>query len=51
MMEIWGGLENFKDLELEESCTRNSDEALLNGPALEDDQDIASQGDIDVLFD
>ncbi len=51
MMEIWGGLESFKDVELEESCTRDTDEALLNEPALEDDQDIASQGDIDVLFD
>jgi len=51
MMEIWGGLESFKDLELEDSCSRNSDEALLNGPALEDDQDLASQGDIDALFD
>ena len=51
MMEIWGGLESFRDIELEESCTRNEDEALLNGPALEDDADIASQDDIDALFD
>ncbi len=51
MMEIWGGLESFKDLELEESCSRDNDEALLNGPSLEDDEDIASQGDIDALFD
>lgn len=51
MMEIWGGLESFKDMELETSCTRNEDEALLNGPSLEDDEDIASQGDIDALFD
>lgn len=51
MMEIWGGLESFKDMELEESCTRDEDEALLNGPSLDDDEDIASQGDIDALFD
>ena len=51
MMEIWGGLESFRNIELEESCTRNEDEALLNGPALEDDADIASQDDIDALFD
>jgi len=51
MMEIWGGLESFKGLELDVSCTRDEDEALLNGPALEDDVDIASQDDIDALFD
>ncbi len=51
MMEIWGGLESFKEIELEASCTRDEDEALLNGPALEDDTDIASQDDIDALFD
>ncbi|MDA7947353.1 MAG: protein phosphatase CheZ [Hyphomicrobiaceae bacterium] len=51
MMEIWGGLESFKNIELEESCTRDEDEALLNGPALEDDANIASQDDIDALFD
>lgn len=51
MMEIWGGLESFKGLELDPSCTRNENEALLNGPALEDDTNIASQDDIDALFD
>lgn len=51
MMEIWGGLESFKEMELDPSCTRNENEALLNGPALEDDVDIASQDDIDALFD
>lgn len=50
MMEIWGGLESFQNLELDESCTRDADEALLNGPSLEEDEDIASQGDIDALF-
>lgn len=51
MMEIWGGLESFRNIELEDSCTRDEDEALLNGPALEDDANIASQDDIDALFD
>ncbi len=51
MMEIWGGMESFKAMELEDSCTRDEDEALLNGPSLDDDEDIASQGDIDALFD
>ncbi len=51
MMEIWGGLESFQNLELDASCTRDADEALLNGPSLEEDEDIASQDDIDALFD
>jgi len=51
MMEIWGGLESFRGLDLDPSCTRDENEALLNGPALEDDIDIASQDDIDALFD
>ncbi len=51
MMEIWGGLESFNNIELEPSCTRDEDDALLNGPALEDDENIASQDDIDALFD
>lgn len=51
MMEIWGGLESFKEMDLDASCTRDQDESLLNGPALEDDENIASQDDIDALFD
>lgn len=51
MMEIWGGLESFQNLELEDSCSRDINEALLNGPSLDDDEDIASQEDIDALFD
>lgn len=51
MMEIWGGLESFKGLELDPACTRDDHERLLNGPALEDDEEIASQDDIDALFD
>jgi chemotaxis protein CheZ len=51
MMEIWGGLESFQSLELDASSTRDADEALLNGPSLVDDEDIASQCDIDALFD
>lgn len=51
MMEIWGGLESFKDVDLDPSCTRDENAALLNGPALEEDEDVASQDDIDALFD
>ncbi|MFQ5626259.1 MAG: protein phosphatase CheZ, partial [Methyloligellaceae bacterium] len=51
MMEIWGGLESFEGLELEDTSNRNGHAELLNGPALKDDEGIASQDDIDSLFD
>lgn len=50
MMEIWGGVDSFATIETEELEHRKGDRALLNGPALEDDEDIASQDDIDALF-
>lgn len=50
MMEIWGGVDSFDDIEPEELEHRKGDGALLNGPALEEDEDIASQDDIDALF-
>ncbi len=49
MMEIWGGVESFKELEIELEH-RLGDQSLLNGPALETDSGIASQDDIDALF-
>lgn len=49
MMEIWGGIESFRDIEIELEH-RMGDQALLNGPALNTDQNIASQDDIDALF-
>lgn len=49
MMEIWGGIESFRDIEIELEH-RMGDQALLNGPALGSDQNIASQDDIDALF-
>ena len=49
MMEIWGGVESFKEIEVELEH-RMGDQALLNGPALETDGGIASQDDIDALF-
>jgi len=49
MMEIWGGAEKFKDIEVELEH-RMGDQGLLNGPSLGSDQDIASQDDIDALF-
>ena len=50
MIEIWGGLESFKDVETEEEEVCEN-QALLNGPALEGEVDVASQNDIDALFD
>ncbi|RMF05696.1 MAG: hypothetical protein D6773_04985, partial [Alphaproteobacteria bacterium] len=51
MMEIWGGIESFKEIEVVDPPKRDGDAALLNGPALETDEDVASQDDIDALFD
>ena len=49
MMEIWGGVESFKEIEVELEH-RMGDQSLLNGPALGSDEGIASQDDIDALF-
>lgn len=51
MMEIWGGLESFKDVEPEALPEPEGDEALLHGPPLEDEEGLANQDDIDALFD
>lgn len=50
MMEIWGGVESFDDVEPDLPSGKKGDGALLNGPALESDEDVASQNDIDALF-
>jgi chemotaxis protein CheZ len=50
MMEIWGGLESFKDMVPEGLPTREGDAALLNGPALDGDEGVATQDEIDALF-
>ena len=51
MMDIWGGLDGFDDVEAEERPAREGDAALLNGPALDGAEGVASQDDIDALFD
>lgn len=51
MIEIWGGPENFLGIDAEELESRQGDGALLNGPALLDEESIANQADIDALFD
>ncbi len=50
MMDIWGGIETFKEIEVEQREYKEGDAALLNGPALESDVDVATQDDIDALF-
>jgi chemotaxis protein CheZ len=50
MMEIWGGIDAFKEFIPEEPPKPEGDDALLNGPKLEEDVGHASQDDIDALF-
>lgn len=50
MMEIWGGMDSFKDVAPSVDKPKG-DQALLNGPALETDNNVANQNDIDALFD
>ncbi len=50
MMDIWGGIESFKEIEAEQRTAAEGDAALLNGPSLHSDQDVATQDDIDALF-
>jgi chemotaxis protein CheZ len=50
MIQIWGGLESFKEVQALEVFDRSGDKALLNGPALAHDEGCTSQDDIDALF-
>ena len=50
MMEIWGGLDAFKDIEAETIAEREGDARLLNGPKIDGEAGHASQDDIDALF-
>jgi chemotaxis protein CheZ len=50
MMEIWGGIESFKDLSPEAMSERDGDLRLVNGPKLEGEMGHASQDEIDALF-
>ena len=50
MIQIWGGLESFKEIETLELAEQSGDRALLNGPALESENGCTSQSDIDALF-
>jgi chemotaxis protein CheZ len=50
MMEIWGGIDAFKDADPEAFAEREGDKKLINGPKLEGEAGHASQDDIDALF-
>jgi chemotaxis protein CheZ len=50
MMEIWGGLEAFKDIAPETIAVREGNDRLLNGPKVAGEAGHASQDDIDALF-
>jgi chemotaxis protein CheZ len=50
MMDIWGGLDSFKDVEVDAIAEATGDAALLNGPKVAGDNGHASQDDIDALF-
>jgi chemotaxis protein CheZ len=50
MMEIWGGIEAFKDYTAAALAERETGPALLNGPKLEGDSGHVSQDQIDAMF-
>jgi len=50
MMEIWGGIDAFKDADPESFAERDGDKRLVNGPKLVGESGHASQDDIDALF-
>ncbi|HEY1541021.1 MAG TPA: protein phosphatase CheZ [Xanthobacteraceae bacterium] len=50
MMEIWGGIDAFKDFIPDAPPEPEGDDSLLNGPKLDSDAGHASQDDIDALF-
>ena len=51
MIDVWGGLDAFKDLVDQPAAPADDDAALLNGPKLADDEGHVDQTDIDALFD
>ena len=50
MIEIWGGLESFKDVALDAMAVRQGERGLLNGPRLPNESGHAGQDEIDALF-
>jgi chemotaxis protein CheZ len=50
MIEIWGGIEAFRDHTAAAQPDRRDGSLLLNGPKLDDDPGHASQAEVDALF-
>jgi len=50
MMEIWGGIEAFKDFTAAALAERDPGPVLLNGPKLDGDTGHATQDQIDAIF-
>ncbi|KZL05484.1 chemotaxis regulator CheZ [Pseudovibrio axinellae] len=52
MIEIWGGIESFKEFSENLAINKREDDAaLLHGPSLDVDAGTVTQDDIDALFD
>lgn len=51
LMDIWGGPTSFEAVDSVELEPKSEGDELLNGPALEGDENVASQDEIDALFD
>lgn len=51
MIDVWGGLDVFKELVEPEEAPMDEHRSLLNGPKLKDDEGHVGQDDIDALFD
>lgn len=50
MMEIWGGIESFREVEIAVLPDQAETEKLLHGPKLDGDTGHVDQDDIDALF-
>jgi chemotaxis protein CheZ len=50
MIEIWGGIESFRDITPAAIAERDREEKLLHGPKLDGELGHASQDEIDALF-
>ncbi|SDQ78126.1 protein phosphatase CheZ [Pseudovibrio sp. Tun.PSC04-5.I4] len=52
MIDIWGGIESFKEISANLAADKEGDDAdLLHGPALDVETGTVTQDDIDALFD
>lgn len=50
MMDIWGGIDSFRDVSVEAMAEATGDAGLVNGPKLQGEAGHASQDEIDALF-